>query len=510
MTERASLPELLGALSVACDQADGQRDETSLRAALVAARLAEACELPVLDAADSYWVAMLRSLGCTGYGHESSQAFTPDDRALRAAMLDKDIVDKRDMLRRVTGAARPFGRMQVAKAITNIPAAAKGGQAVSQCDAGVALARGLDLPAGVIAAMDDIEERWDGKGLLEGKAGHAIARPARAATVAWIAVLAVERGATDNGMGEVARRSGGQLDPDMAATFIAHASALMPGPDSVWDEATEAEPGGVTRVDAARVDSIAATMARFVDLLSIYTLDHSTRVADLAARAAAESGRDDEAVTVARRVGLLHDIGRVAVSAGTWEKKGPFTATEREQVRLHAYVTERVLARSPVLAPLARAAGADHERLDGSGYPKGLAGDQWDWVGRVLAAADVWDALTSKRAHRVAFTRDAAVTAICEEVEKGKLHKDAVDAILAIEGVARSTTAPYWPAGLTDREVEVLRLVAIGEPNKRVASALGISPKTAARHVENLYGKIGCRSRVGAALFAVEHGLVRG
>lgn len=489
MSERASLPELLGALSVACDQADGQRDETSLRAALVAARLADACGLPVRDAADAYWVALLRSLGCTGFAHHAAEAFTPDDRALRAAMLDKDTADKRDMLRRVTGAARPFGARQVVKAIASIPAAAKGGQAVSQCDAGVALARGLGMSPGVVAALDDIEERWDGKGQPKALAGEALAVAARVATVAWIAVLA--------GVPEAQRRAGGQLDPTIVEALTPE---LLPGPESLWDEAIAAEPGGVTFVDGTRIDEIAATMARFVDLLSVYTIDHSTRVAALCAGADAQ----------VRRAALLHDLGRVAVSVGIWEKKGPLTATEREQVRLHAYVTERILARTPVLAPLARIAGADHERTDGSGYPKGLSGDQSDFGACVLAVADVWEALTSERAHRPAFQRDAAVTLLREEVGRSRLAKDAVEAVLAVEGIAPPPHTGGWPNGLTDREVEVLRLVARDEPTKRIASALGISPKTAARHIENLYGKIGCRSRVGATLFAVEHGLARG
>lgn len=504
MTDRASLPELLGALSVACDQADGQRDETALRAALTAARLAEAAGLTVSVAADAYWTAMLRSLGCTGFGHESSQTFTPDDRALRAAMLDKDTGDKRDMLRRVTGAARPHGVRQVAKAVAAIPAAAKGGQAISQCDAGVALARGLGLPEGVVAALDDIEERWDGKGQPVGDAGDEISIAARVATVAWIALLAVERGATDGGVAAINHRSGGQLDPSLVRAFSAD---VLPSPGSIWDHAVAAEPGGVSYVGDDRIDQVATTMGRYADLLSVFTVDHSSRVADLTARAAAVLNLD---VTTARRVGLVHDVGRVAVPTGTWEKAGPFTVTEREQVRLHAYVTERVLARSPVLAPLARIAGAAHERADASGYPKGLAGDQTDSLARLLAAADVWEALNSVRPHRPAFTRDAAITAIRQEVERGRLNGEAVAAILAVEGIESTKTRRAWPNGLTDREVDVLRLVAVGEPNKRVASALGISPKTAARHVENLYGKIGCRGRVGATLFAVEHGLLRG
>lgn len=504
MSERASLPELLGALSVACDQADGQRDETSLRAALVSARLAAACGFPVRDQADAYWTAMLRSLGCTGFGHESSQSFTPDDRALRAAMLDKNTSDPRDMLRRITSTAKPHGARQVVKAVASIPAAAKGGQAISQCDAGVALARGLGLPDGVVAALDDIEERFDGKGQPMADKGDAIAVAARVATVAWIAILAVERGATDGGVAAINQRSGGQLDPSMVAAYTPD---LLPPPDSVWDEAVTAEPGGVTYVDEQRVDQVAMTMGRFADLLSVFTVDHSARVAALAEQAATKLGLD---ATTARRAGLVHDVGRVAVATGTWERAGPFTVTEREQVRLHAYVTERVLARSPVLAPLARIAGAAHERADGSGYPKGLSDEQTEAIARVLAAADVWEALNSKRPHRSAFTRDAAITAIREEVQRGHLNQDAVDAVLAVEGVESAPKPATWPNGLTDREVEVLRLVAVGEPNKRVAVALGISPKTAARHIENLYGKIGCRGRVGATLFAVEHGLVRG
>jgi HD-GYP domain-containing protein (c-di-GMP phosphodiesterase class II) len=176
-------------------------------------------------------------------------------------------------------------------------------------------------------------------------------------------------------------------------------------------------------------------------------------------------------------------------------------------VRLHPYYTERVLERSRALAPLAPVAGAHHERLDGSGYHRGATAAQLSLGARLLAAADAYDAMTHDRPHRPALAPAAARAALAEDVRAGALDKRAVDAVLEAAGGAPLRVRQAHPAGLSDREVEVLRLLAQGLSNKEIARALTIAEKTAGHHVEHIYAKTGVGTRVGAALFAMRHDL---
>lgn len=239
----------------------------------------------------------------------------------------------------------------------------------------------------------------------------------------------------------------------------------------------------------------------------MWTATHSHSVGVLAAAAGEAAGLDRPAVDQLRIAGWLHDLGRVAVPNLIWDKPGTLNAAEWEQVRLHAYHTERLLARSPLLAPIAPLAAAIHERCDGSGYPKSLRSAHLDEPARLLAACDVYCALREDRPHRRAFGADEAARILAEEAGRAALDLAAVRHVLDAAGVAPAPRAPGWPSGLSDREVEVLRLVARGGTNKDVARRLGISHRTVQHHVAHIYTKIGVTSRAGAALFAAEHGL---
>ncbi|HEX6654936.1 MAG TPA: HD domain-containing phosphohydrolase, partial [Candidatus Limnocylindria bacterium] len=218
-------------------------------------------------------------------------------------------------------------------------------------------------------------------------------------------------------------------------------------------------------------------------------------------------GLPEDDVTTIRRAGLVHDFGRLGVSNGIWDKRGPLTPAEMERVRLHPYLSERMLAFSPARAPLGAIAGQHHERLDGSGYPRGLSGGVITPAGRLLAAADVYHAMTEARPHRPARTSQEAAAELRAEVTAGRLDGDAVDAVLRAAG-HRVRRQREWPAGLTGREVEVLRLVTHGLSTREIAERLIITRKTAANHVEHVYAKIGVSNRARAALFAMQHGLM--
>jgi HD-GYP domain-containing protein (c-di-GMP phosphodiesterase class II) len=230
-------------------------------------------------------------------------------------------------------------------------------------------------------------------------------------------------------------------------------------------------------------------------------------VADLAGEAAVQIGLGADDVRRLRRAALLHDLGRVAVPNAVWEKPGALTTSQWEQVRLHAYHSERILARSPVLEPLAAIAGRHHERLDGSGYHRGASGSEIPVEARLLAVADAFQAMTQSRPHRAAMTAEEAARTIEASAAAGHVDPECARAVVAAAG--GQPTRMRWPEALSDREVEVLRLVARGLSNREVAGELHISKRTAEHHVQHIYAKIGASTRAAAALFAMEHGLLR-
>jgi DNA-binding CsgD family transcriptional regulator len=309
---------------------------------------------------------------------------------------------------------------------------------------------------------------------------------------------------------EVARsRAGGQFDPRLAAHVCDNTEALLGGLDETagWDAAIAAEPALVERMSGVELDDALAAIADFADLKSPYTTGHSRGVAERAASAALRAGLGEPAAAELRRAGLLHDVGRLGVSNAIWDKPGVLSEAEMERVRMHPYLTQRTFSRSPRLAALAEVAAAHHERLDGSGYPRALAGGALSPEARILAAADAYQAMSEPRPHRPARPPDYAARQLREDVRAGRLDADAVDAVLGAAG-HRVPRRREGPAGLTRREVEVLVLLARGLSNKEIAAQLVVSPKTVGRHIEHIYRKIGSSSRGAASLFAMQHGLL--
>ena len=207
------------------------------------------------------------------------------------------------------------------------------------------------------------------------------------------------------------------------------------------------------------------------------------------------------------RAGLIHDLGRLGVSNAIWDKPGLITEAESERVRLHPYLTDRMLARVSALGRSRQIAARHHERLDGSGYPRGLTAASLTPADRLLAAADVYHAMTEPRPHRAPLDPDRASRELRAEAIAGRLDGEAVAAVLAAAG-HRAPARRAWPGGLTAREVDVLALLARGNSNKQIAQQLVVSPKTAANHVEHIYAKLSVSSRAAATLYATQHGLI--
>ena len=284
---------------------------------------------------------------------------------------------------------------------------------------------------------------------------------------------------------------------------------LLSGLDSIstWQAVIDAEPALAVVLSRERIDAALEAIASFVDLKSPYTLGHARAVADLASLAAEQAGFADPQVRTLRRAGLVHDLGRLGISNSIWDKRGPLGAGEWERVRLHPHLTERMLHQSDALAPLGAIAVQHRERLDGSGYPRGLSGGAISRPARILGAADAYQAMREPRPYRRARSADDAAAELRAEIKAGRLDADAVEAVLGAAG-HNVTRRHEGPAGLTPREVEILGLLARGLSNKEIAARLVVSPKTVGKHIEHIYTKIDASTRAAASLFASQHGLL--
>ncbi|HEX6195545.1 MAG TPA: HD domain-containing phosphohydrolase [Jiangellaceae bacterium] len=507
------LADLLAALSVVTDLGMGQPPEKAIRSCVLATALARVSDVPEKQVRDVYLTTLLRHLGCTATAADEASWFGGDELVSRPLGERADFGDARESVALVLSTGRGSGIRRPGLIARAVVGERRHGTTIqrSVCEAGALLVGRLGLGPEVRDALYQLFERWDGKGVPQGLAGDDIALPVRIGEVANQAVIFHDEGGVDAALAMVERRSGGWFDPAVADTFRRHGADLLRELDAAdpWDAVLSAEPQPVRYIGPEDLDRLARTFADMIDLKSTYTLGHSAEVAELAERAARSLGLADREITDLRRAALLHDLGRAAVSSGIWDKKAPLTRAEREQIRMHPYYTERILAGSSALKPLARIAGLHHERLDGSGYHHGLSAASIPVAARILGVADTFQTATQRRPHRPARSPEQAAELVAEQAAAGGFDPDCVKAVVGAAGRAPSTPRTLWPSGLTDREVEVLRLVARGHSNKQIADQLVISARTAEHHVQHIYTKIGTSTRAAAALFAMEHGLLR-
>jgi HD-GYP domain-containing protein (c-di-GMP phosphodiesterase class II) len=510
----ARLAELVGAVSIATDLGMGQPQEHALRTCLIAVRLSEASGLDELTRRATYYVALLRYIGCTADAYEAA-AFFGDEIAARAGFAVIDPGRPRELfayLRAHVGAGASPAR-RAALLAGGVAQGSRGPRRAiaAHCEVARRFGDRLGLGEDVKRGLADAFERWDGKGFPAGLVGESIAMPARIVILARDVEVFHRVGGVEASVAVARGRAGSAYDPALVERYErdAGATAAMLERAVAWEDAIAAEPGQPLLVDEPAVDGVCGAFADFADLKSPYFVGHSAGVAELAEATAWRLGLDESDVVAARRAALLQDLGRVGVSNGVWDKRGALSAGEWERVRLHPYLSERILARAALLAPLAHLAGMHHERLDGSGYHRGVSAGQLGTTARILAAADVCQALREERPHRSAYSDEETAGILTAEVSAGPLDGEVVGALLAALGRRDKPPVPPRPAGLSGREVEVLRLLARGRSNRLIARSLEISPKTVGHHVEHIYEKAGVRTRAGATLFASEHGLVR-
>ena len=499
---------LFAGLAGITDLGTGGAADESLRRCVVATRLAHAVGCPDATVRDVMAVSLLEHICCTAYAWETA-VVGGDDVAVTRAMVRSDGASSADVVRSVLPAiASATGRSRgdvAATMIRTLPRLSRRAP-VATCEVASEAGSALGLSPAAVESLGHVTAMWNGRGFPRVGAED-IPLPTRMMHVAAVVVMfhdsAGPAGATD----QLRRRRGGELDPRLTDAALAALPALVEGLDTAdpLDLVLDLEPDPVVRIDADRRLGVARVCGDLVDLKSPWLHGHSTAVGELAGAASTALGLHDAGdVQVA---GYLHDVGRVGMPGRIWDCPRPWTAAERDQVRLHPYHSERALLRVPELAGVAELVGAHHERCDGSGYHRGRRGDQLSMAARVLAAADDYRTSVEPRRHRPGLPAAQAAGRLESEVRAGRLDADAVAAVLAaaVGGGPRRRTGA---AGLTPRQVEVLRLVSRGLSNREVARRLGVSPRTVDRHVADVYERIGTSSRAAAALFAMEHGLV--
>ncbi|HET6812065.1 MAG TPA: HD domain-containing phosphohydrolase [Acidimicrobiales bacterium] len=489
--------ELLCALSLATDLSQGQTLEWELRACRLA--LVLAAEVGA-DLREVYDLALLRYIGCTGHAHEVA-ALLGDDVAVRGRA---PLVDLGRLSAVLADTWRNAGPGVALGLVARGPGPVKESFRAG-CEVARLLADRLGFAGAAVESLAFAFERWDGRGYPNRVKAEAVPLPMRIVQLAQDADAWYRTGGVEPAIDLARSRAGGAHDPALVEVFCRVGPGVLAEihAESAWGAVLDAEPPPAVMIDSAGLADACAVVADYADLKSAYTAGHSRGVAELVAGAARACHLPAPEVEEAERAALLHDLGRTAISNAVWDKPGPLTESEWERVRLHPYYTERMLSRCPGLAEAASLGSYHHERQDGKGYHRGVPGSVLPLPARLLAAADAYQAMTQARAHRAARAPAEAAAALRADP---LLDPDAVEAVLGAAGHRWRRTAT---GDLTEREIEVLRLVARGQTSKQVATSLGVSRRTVDHHIAHIYDKTGVSTRGAVVLWALQNGITQ-
>ena len=510
--------DFLMALAYATDLATGQSRDFALRSCVLAMRLADVAGLDDQLRRQVYHQALLRYIGCNADTHLLASAFG-DEIALRQDLARIDMGSHSEI---VETFVRAFTRLFADAPPAELADAIQKGLAdalqvsvpilAGHCEVAQRIAERIGLPDEIRKNLSQLYERWDGHGLPNGLKGDAVTLPVRMVTLAQDAVVLTEAHGVATMATMIAKRRGGAYEAELADLFLAHAERLLEGLDGPVSRETilALEPLPHAVLDDEGCDEAYLAIADMIDMRMPFTFGHSRAVASLAEAAGKHMGLPASDIREIRWAACTHDIGELAVPVSTWMRRGALTARESDAARLHPYHGERALASlggdgKAVAALVLR----HHERLDGTGYHRYAKAPDLSPAARILAAAEAFQTAREARPHREALSDAAAAAKLRTAVREGKLCQDAVEAVLACAGQPARRDVTERLSGLTPREIEVLRLIAAGHTAKEAARQLEIAPKTADNHIQSLYSKIGVSTRAGAALYALERGLVQ-
>lgn len=508
---QARLAEIVVALSGIGDLGRERKAGAAARSCVVACRVGRHLGLVEDEIRDIFYTALLQHVGCLGYAQEAAAVFQGRDVEMNLAGAHTDFSNPASIFRTfVPELSAGADLLTTARILTAaLIKAPKLGPVIhrASCEVASTTARRIGLRGEIQDALLKTQEWYDGKGGYLGESGHDIPLTARVVQVAMVGVVFHDFAGIDVALEVVSSRAGKQLDPDVAEAFgVIGRETLMDIESGDVDAlALREEPKPNLLIDEAGLDEAAVAFGEIVDLKTEYTHGAARRAFDLSGAAGSALGVAD--IAPLRRAAALRDIGRAAIANAILEKDGPLTRPEEDEVRMHPYRTERLLARTPVLSREAALAALHHEHEDGSGYHRGVPASGIPIGGKILAAVEAFLEATQPRTG-TPLTAPEACRHLKDLVQRGELDGDVVKAVTAaVEGRSKPLRR-VTPAGLTERQVEVLRLIAKGLGNKEIAKALVVSPRTAEHHVQDIYFKIGVASRAAAALFAMEHQLL--
>ena len=517
--------DLLGALSLAADLAVGLPAEHAIRSCHLGMCIADRLQLSEHQRVDLYYAELLMDLGCTAWTSHFAEYIMNDEIAARRELFfytdRSNPIEVVSWAKDYLAAGRPAHvrtRQLLAFALHGTEDMRDGFR--NTCEVAGRFAQRLDMPDAVQTALLSVFEQWDGGG-PNGERGDMVPLISRIVYTTSFLEAFYHIGGRAAAIRLAQQRRGKAFDPSVVDAFLSVASDESFWEDfeqeSVWTCVLSREPPSPHRyIEKEKLEDVALSFADFADLKSRYSAGHSRRVGDLAERVARRMRLPAAEIATVRHAALMHDLGLVAVPSFTLHKPHEqLTQIEREQFRLHPYYAERILSRVPALAHVVPLIAAHHERLDGRGYYRGLSGSQIPLGARIIAVADCFDELTHDTPDHLAIDPDRAQKQMSEEVGSS-LCPDAFEALvqeLCTDGSApfstRTSRAPGRPAGLTDREVEILGLLAKGLSRREIAKRLVLSEHTVRHHLEHIYNKAGVSTKVGATLFAVEHDLLR-
>lgn len=429
---------ILAALSTALDLTEGQLPGHALRTCYLAMRLADALGLPEADRETIYSAALLKDAGWSSNAASITRLFGNDDIALkgRQATTERGILAYAAFTIRSLPDSEPLP-LRVRRLINIGLTGSRVQRQVEQlrCERGASIARKAGFGEPVGAAILDLHEHWDGGGQPRGLRGPAIDAAARIlAACQGLDVFVSTQGRAD-GIRILGERRGTWYDPDVVDALLVGCARGLLDDLLAPDLATRTfalEPGGSIRLsDDEDIDRIASAFADVVDAKSPYTGSHSRQVARIAEELAVALGLPAASVIDVRRAGLLHDLGKLGVPNLILDKPARLDPAEFELIKRHPELTLRILAGIPTFGDVAEVAASHHERLDGRGYFRGLTEPELALGARIVAVADVFEALTAERPYRAAMPVDQA-TAILKEETGGHLAADVVETLIRL------------------------------------------------------------------------------
>lgn len=406
------LSEIIAALSVALDITQGQPEGHCMRSAMIGMRLADDLRLSSTERSSLFYALLLKDLGCSSNAAKITYLFGADDHLVKRSAR---VVDWRR-----TTAALKHGWQQCApggsllEKLLRMAALARSGPAgakkivETRCERGADIARRLQFPETTSQAIRDLDEHWDGQGHPCGKKGEEISLLGRICCLAQTVEIFFTTYGLNSAFDVIRQRRGEWFDPKLVDALASLKSDAEFWRQLLSDElATELgryEPeDAVLMADEACIDRVAEAFASVVDAKSPWTYQHSIRVAEISEGVCQQFGCSPDVQRDVRRAALLHDIGKLGVSNLILDKPGKPTEEEFEQIRRHPDYTQQILEQVQAFEKLADVASAHHERLDGRGYHRRLDGTELPWIARVLAVADICEAMSARRPYRDAM-----------------------------------------------------------------------------------------------------------